>query len=473
MVFMRLPCKTISLFILVLLLSLGVAAAFDVQVMAINDTILPFESATYLLTFTGARTNDVINIRADASNWIITPQSVGVGVNTTEKVELIITPRSGVGLSNYLVPLVFESARTNQVVEKEVYVYISVELLSKGYPPNVKMVVNATATLEPRDDLSVSVFLKNNNLRDIQALDITVRSDLFEQTFTTPLAPLSSVRKALVFDIDDYTPPGTHDLAVILTMPDTGKTLAEEHFTFAVEGYADDRTGRVVTEKGLFTSTEVISVLNDGNRRKALDVSYEVSSFEDVFLKAEPKGTVSEVGGERQLVWEFTLDAQEEAQIVITRNYWPLVIVILALVLATILYFVLRSPLVAIKEGQVTSSEQEGAQELKIRLFVKNRSRKEVSAIKIIDRVPHIAEFITHAHLGTLQPSKVTRSEKRGTIIRWEIESLEPFEERIISYKIRCKLKVIGQMSLPPAKVRFDNFGRERVTASGVGRIVG
>ena len=107
--------------------------------------------------------------------------------------------------------------------------------------------------------------------------------------------------------------------------------------------------------------------------------------------------------------------------------------------------------------------------EMKVRVFVKNRSRRQVNRLRVIDRVPHIAEFITNAHLGTLQPSKVTKSERRGTIVRWDIDSLEPYEERIISYKIKSKLKIVGKMVLPPAKIKFHGrANRERVVTSGI-----
>ena len=471
---MKWPNKLISLIIVTLLFSISVAAAFSVEIEAINDTILPYESATYKLTVDAEGQNEVVSIRSDTSNWILTPQAVAVAANETRTVELIITPRSGVGLSNYLVPLYFEGARSGDLFQENVFLSISVELLSKGYPPNIRMTANNSEEVDPRRPFSVSVFIKNNNLRNIDALDIYIKSDLFEETFTTQLEPLSTFRKTFTYELDNYLEPGTHDLIVRVTIPELdNKVLSEDHRTFTVKGYASVDTNRAVVQKGLFTSTEEITSVNEGNKPRTESISYAVNGFEDIFLKTTPEGIVSKASGTRELTWTFELDSEEESVITITRNYWPLVILILLIILSVIAYYIFRSPIVTIKEAQITASDKEGTQELKVRLFVKNRSRKEVSTLKIIDRVPHIAELITHAHLGTLQPTKVTKSEKRGTIIRWEIDALEPFEERIISYKIRCKLKVVGHLSLPATKIKFENMGRERITASGPGRIVG
>ena len=461
--------KRLILPILVFLALISTAAALNVSIMDINSTVLPLDSATYNVTLTSSSNQpDVVNINTDAGDWIVTPQTVTLPANASKSFVLTITPRTGRGLSNYRVPLTFSGIRSGESVQTSVLLTISVDLLVKGYPPNIQLQVTVPSTVDPRNQMKVDVFLKNNNLREYQGLIVALESDLFSDTITAPLEALSTFKKSFLFSLDPQQAPGLHNLSVEIRLPEDGKVIARDDSNYEVTGYASPSHSLQTVDKGFLKKVEVITSKNDGNKKVATTVTYNIPWFEDLFTKFDPQGTVQK-DEQRMVVWDLTLQPQEEHTITLTKNYLPLFIIILAIIAIVILYFVLRSPIVALKEAQITGADEEGMSEMKVRLFVKNRSGKQIQKLKIIDRVPHIAEFMQHAHLGTLQPTKVTRSEKKGTLARWEIESLEPYEERIISYKIRSKLKIVGKMSLPEAKIKFEQVGgRQRVVTSGV-----
>ena len=49
-----------------------------------------------------------------------------------------------------------------------------------------------------------------------------------------------------------------------------------------------------------------------------------------------------------------------------------------------------------------------------------------------------------------------------------DFETIDAYEERIVSYTIKAKLKIIGNLSLPAVKVKFENVkGVTRTTQSG------
>jgi len=59
------------------------------------------------------------------------------------------------------------------------------------------------------------------------------------------------------------------------------------------------------------------------------------------------------------------------------------------------------------------------------------------------------------------------RHKKKGTIVKWELEALEPFEERIISYVVKTKMTIVGGYNLPIAKIQFmGKNNTERVVKS-------
>ncbi len=458
----------------VLIASQSVLAEFEVSIEGVNTTILPFESAKYIMTLenTGS-TPEVINIMADANSWILSPQTVVVGVNETVTKELIITPRSGVSLSNYRIPLTFESSKSGQIETTSVVLSLSLDMYHKGYPPNVDMRVTADERVDPREPYTIKVYLKNNNLRDINKLEVSITSDLFSKEFSTPLRPLAPLSKEFVFEFDPLTKPGTHDVAILARDSETDTIVAEDYSVFTIEGYGKIISSREITRRQLFKTTEMLTFNHTGNERKSQVFTYALGNFESWFTSSDPEGRLQKSSdGGKELVWTITLDPEESTRVEITRNYRSVAAIVIIILLSIIAYFIFRKPIVAYKEAHVTAADKEGVSQMKVRLYIRNRSRKSVTNIKIIDRVPSIVEYVSHAHLGSLQPTKVTRTEKKGTILRWEIDSLEPFEERIITYKIRSKLKIVGKMSLPEAKIKFDAFGgKERITTTGIGEI--
>jgi hypothetical protein len=87
--------------------------------------------------------------------------------------------------------------------------------------------------------------------------------------------------------------------------------------------------------------------------------------------------------------------------------------------------------------------------------------------VNIIDKVPHIAEVLKDFEMGTLHPTKVLKHAKKGTLIKWEVKELDKFEERVLAYKIKSRLSVLGEFKLPVAVAKFSTLsGKERSTHS-------
>jgi hypothetical protein len=56
-------------------------------------------------------------------------------------------------------------------------------------------------------------------------------------------------------------------------------------------------------------------------------------------------------------------------------------------------------------------------------------------------------------------------TEKKGTLVKWELDVLEPYEARNLNYNLASRLRILGSMRLPSAKVSFiTKDGKERVT---------
>ena len=56
----------------------------------------------------------------------------------------------------------------------------------------------------------------------------------------------------------------------------------------------------------------------------------------------------------------------------------------------------------------------------------------------------------------------MTSTDKSHNLLSWNMDVLDPYEERLIVYKLKSSLNIVGNISLPPSKVRFHTATGER-----------
>jgi hypothetical protein len=224
-------------------------------------------------------------------------------------------------------------------------------------------------------------------------------------------------------------------------------------------------TQRVADKSFFFKTDKTVSVTNEGNVRNTAVVSVPTSLLKSLFISSDLPYETATKDGARTVYWNVPLDPYETGSFVYTENYRILVLLFLLAIISAIAYLLLRSPIIAVKEA-VGIAHHEGVSDIKVRVFVRNRSAKIVQNIVVTDRVPSLAEVQRIDSPGSIPPSKIGVSDKQGTLLRWDLDVLEPFEERVLTYKVKSKLKIIGRMRLPNARLRFTSAGRERTIYS-------
>lgn len=460
----------VTLLVLVLAVSaMPVRADFDVSYEILDDAIYPDEVATFEVTlFNNEEEADAYTVYSIDPNWIL--ETVPVSIKAAEDSSVTFTlraqPKRSLATGPHLLPVRFKSIETEKVEEISLFIYLkSYTQVDPEYLPSVELIVRVPSEIDPREPLAVEVMMQNRNALNIQALDVVLSSELFEKEYTTTLGPLEDKTTELLFDVDPLTPAGTYPLTVQLRR--WNDTVSEAKKNIRVEDYS-----RIVEESytvnELFKSTEYITVKNIGNERKEGLVERQRNWFQRLFTKTDPPIKAEEFVGETVYLWKVNLNAQGKTQIVIVENYRFLVSIIITIILIIVGYYLFRSPIVTLKKAKFFGSKEEGSSYVKIKVFMKNRTKKPVFNIKVIDKVPKMAKVLDDADvLGTVKPTKVVRHPRAGTIVRWGIEKLDPYEERIITYKIRSHLKIVGSMKLDPVKIKFDTgLGKERATYS-------
>jgi hypothetical protein len=204
----------------------------------------------------------------------------------------------------------------------------------------------------------------------------------------------------------------------------------------------------------LFYSNDQISFVNDANTKFSGIAKIENPLYRALFTRSNIKPVAFSEEGKRYIGWNVSLNAQESFDVIVKINYWPFVILIVALAIIIIAYYSLRSPIIVTKSVRDISTKDGGIAKFKIILLVGNRANKTIENISIIDKIPDIADYEKEAEAGTLQPVKVVHT-KKGLIAKWSISSLGKKEETVITYRIRSRLSILGGMSLPVAISKF------------------
>lgn len=450
----------------------GVAAAesFSFDIESTSATIYPDQAAYFKISVTNTQnTPDAFIISTDDFDWILDTTDLlsDVKPGETQTVFIQLSPKSDITPGIKLVRIRIRSANTREAANTvaEVIIRSHTNASSQQYAPSIFLSARAPDNVDPREPVTVSVYLRNRNARDYQNLTVRVQSDLFYREYVTTLGSINGEdgekTNQLQIPIDAATAPGQYPMRITIHVGDMTVNTYETAVT--VVGYVGEV--RSVEETSAFFRTATsYTITNEGNVPDTVSFQHPSSFIRRLFTDSDAQSTVAPGG--KALVFATLLEPGESVTIEVVENFRLLFILMALVLISVIAYFVFRSPVVVRKEAQIRGGDADGVNELRIRLHVKSRGARAVHNIHVVDRASSMADIVKETALGTLQPTKIVKKPNHGMLVRWDLDTLEPFEERIISYTVKMQLKLIGDVYLPAAKVKFEQSGRERTAYS-------
>ncbi len=475
---MKINNLLVLIFVFLLVLSSVHAISFDASVVAIKDKIIVDELAEFDIVIENhLDTAEEFTIKKSGypfwdmyTDPVQNPINVQVPGQGTGKVRLFVDPLYITTVDTYTLDVGISLERTGEEIKVPVEVGIkSTSPLIGGYQPTVLSTVDVPESIDPRNELKIRINLNNQNVLDYPNLTVKVDSDLFNEIVQTTLGPKEEKIVEVAKKLDPLTPPGEHKVVVAVFRNDRVIVNPSDR-TFEVKEYRIEE--RLPTEKSFLKIREGVKITsNNPDYRGTYRV--ESSPLKNFFLTTSPKAESIEENGKNYLQWSFRINEDRTVTLYWTENYRPLVVLIIAAISAVILYFVFRSPLVVRKSVASVSMSEGGISEAKVVVRVKNRSAEQITGIEVMDNVPHIADVHRDIEIGSIQPHAILRHPKRGLMIRWNVEALEPGDEKVLSYKMKSRLSILGEFSLQAAtarakvgnKVIISNSNRVSVSA--------
>ena len=461
--------KLLVLAILIILLSLPVYAKISVTSQAEKSNIYMDEQAVFKVTVRNHDPNaKTINVYTTDLRWYVDvePEVTTIKANSDITFDLMLVPNVWAQPGSQIVKVNVEDPNGGSgdkvVLELPVFVK-SYDSAQREYSPSIEVIVTIPEVVDPREGLSLDVYLRNRNKRDNQDLQITLSSDLFSDNKTLSFGPLEERTEKFLFDIDNAAEAGEHQLQVNLFSGD--RIINRQSIEYNILGYSTFVVQDDITE-ALFKETTEYTVKNEGNIRKTDNFRVSMGFLQRLFTSFSVRPDRFDFGGS-YIEWELDLSPMEEVNIRVVRNFRPTIYAILIVIVTVMMYFIYRSPVILKKESVITGSSEDGISELKVLLHLRNRGPDLIENLTLTDLIPSLGDYVDEKRVGTLSPSKVIKHQQKGTLLRWEFEALDPFEERIITYRIKTKMTVVGGFNLPPGKIRFvTKKGTERIVRS-------
>jgi hypothetical protein len=460
----KLKLNTFVFTILILLLvNVVFAANFDSNIEVINKDIYPDEYAKYNVSITNLNDFEDSYSLHVSRNWFLTlnEQFINVGVNETKTRILNVKPRNLVAPGkSYNIELEIESTKSDFKKTFIIPVYLKSYNTNYGeYVPSLNLYADYDSEIDPRKELKINLRLRNRNALNITTMYINIDGELFEKTIKDSLLPQQEKIIQVPFKLNKSVKPGDYDLNVEVIIKN--QTYASLDETYSIISYSDVEINQKKKREFLKTEQE-ISLENKGNSKTLKVLELEKNFFERLFVSSDLDYEVKTNEQDKAVIaWEFELEPNEKVIINLTSNYRLLLVSAILLALAIYLYYSLRSKIIVKKKANILHSKDANTSKLKIRLFVKNRSSKKLHDIEIIERVSKLTHLLEDKHeLGSAKPSKVIKG-KRSTIIKWNLDHVEPHEERIITYKLESKLKLVGSVQFPRTIIKYkDDEGK-------------
>lgn len=455
----------ISVIILSLILPLlHAASSASVSVVAEKDHITPSETALFRVVIKNtANSEQTYKLISYDKDWNVdfSPSSdrqvsLASGQSHTITVKVSVSPTAVISPNSYA-PILFVNSNTGEdKVSLPLTLWPDKPL---DYLPLVKVTIDMNEKIVPNNAVSIKLFLENKNPLNLENLTVRLQSEMteFNKELSVDLPPLE--KKTVEFSVTPSATQQPKEYTLVFVLEKNGQVVKgvnkEVEVVSVISDFAVSVSQKTIFLKHFFE----LQFTNKGNVLNTQEVKYPTTFWSSLFTEGEGRTLAEE--GKRYLAWQLTLAPGESTAVHFVVNYRLLFYLLLLIVFVGLFYWKVRSPVVLTKKAATTHQREEGAlSEIKITLELENRSSNPLKEVTVADVVPTIVNVERSLDLGTLRPKEIT-STKQGTKVTWLLVELDAHEHRIITYKVRAKLNILGTFSLPRATVEYGK-GKHR-----------
>ncbi|MDD5133470.1 MAG: hypothetical protein PHD81_04550 [Candidatus Nanoarchaeia archaeon] len=452
------------IFIFLILLASTVYASIDLSINPNEVLVLKGEDGLADLTIINSGDADTFYVQSLDLNWLLDSSDllnimIGQGESQTVKLKFKqaaddLVPRS------FAVPITIVSRGSGETEQK----LLTITLVD---PNNfLKTELITPEIIDPRKETN-KVELKITNIHNsvLEDVQISLSSDIFSDTKTTTINPLSANTETFYLKLNPDAQEGDHNVEISYYWKD--KLVGKTTEILKVSQYKGIRD--IISEdNSILVQKQIIKKMNEGNAIITEKYVKEVSFIQKLFTSTEPKpDEIIKTDSGYKLTWILKFEPKQEYEIKITTNYRnPLIIAIFVLLVGVLLYFKIKRDVV-VKKQVLTMRGERGLSNIKVMLTIYNKRQRNLHNVRILERIPNLVGkpfnfFGPH-------PEKVSRVDTMTTLF-WKIPELKSKQEVIITYRAESRQRRLGKLMLPPTLVKY--MQGEKLVVSKSNRIL-
>ncbi len=423
------------------------------EIISVKDTISPSEVAKFQLKITNqesATQRYSLYSLQSGQGWSVDPSPlkdriIEIRPGQSYTTSIVVDPLEYMPPGIYTQGLTIESDFGESYV-RELKVYLLADK-PVNYLPALKVDVDMDPRIDPSQPVLLRLILENRNPLDLSDLKLQVESDIpeFVKEVDVALPPLEKKTVEISVVPNPFQEPKEYTLRFVFIHEGEEVKFVKQKFeiiplelSFSVE----EKSNTVFLNRFV-----ELTVKNPGNVPSLQEVQYPLSFWAGLFLKSEAE--VHKEGKQRLATWEVLLAPNESKIIAFSIQFRYLFYLLVLVVGLGLFYLWARSPLSVNKTAVATRGGEEGTlSEIKVTLELKNNSRKLLKDVVVTDTVPAIGNVEKSLELGMLKPQEIKHT-THGTKVIWHIPEIDEHEHRLITYKVKAKLNVLGTLSLP------------------------
>lgn len=471
--------RGIIIFLIAVLFTLGIVSAEEgISITEINSTTIlqPGELGEYNLLLTNLGSRE-LNLQIQAEPY--------VGLPSSDFEYVFVTPNYVVLQGHEQVELNIELKLKEDVLTQKRYkTYISASILNYenmdtvtydlqlfAMPPESPIEITLPENAQrvgPGSQLELDLLIVNKINEDLSNVDVYVTSDLFDDKQTIELFEDQEKELQFGFTIPKDATPVEYEYNVRIYYDE--ELISSADGTFIVDENLNV-SSYTETESGFLYEIRKITITNNGNTIIGDSYDEEPTIFESWFTSYSSEPSYNDEFDKP--TWAFTLQPNEQFLLESKEDYRPILIGVIVLILLVVVgYYLFVKRVTLGKEVFKLRYSTDGVSEFKVLLHLKNNTNKVIKDITIVDVLPKLIQPKTN--FGTLHPNGIERGDK-GIRIMWRIPELVSGEERVISYEVEAGFRVIGDIALPKATVKYKNEGNRIIHArsNGVNVVLG
>lgn len=398
-----------------------------------------------------------LSVLGTKPEWIrFEDSAIRIPFGKSSGIKAFVSPSRDAYPMTYVYNVIATRSSDNKKQEKELKISVS-----QNFSAIIKDYALSCTSCMPGDKISVTGDVMNVGIGILTNLNLDFK--VGTQKKDIPISKLSSREEKSIsvdFPFDKYEASGSYNIKIELAQE--GKVLDAKTSSFSVQKISNVVYDAKET-KNIFGRTVVLKAANEGNAKDQAEMKSSVTNqWWSAFTGPQPQEKTGD-----EYTWKVSLAPGEQTLISFSEVYWPVpAVLIIILACGAFLYF--QMAFLSVRKKITQKHLAVEGRDFPTSVYVKNRGNF-LENVVVKDFIPSV--FTLSEKFETLKPT--IRKTEAGIELTWKLGRLKPHEERVLHYRIKTVLGIIGSIVIPGAEVRARFKDRVNVYRSNSVRVIG